>query len=714
MKKCFFLLVVLLATICPNKMHACGGEAPEWYDADLFRITPSYSVSDIAYMNSTLNETVDFWYGYLGKKVKRDDILTFFKEASEENLSEEGATKYPFVKAVLADNFATQYLRACLLLEEDTRIQWGYRPGCSECMERCTQWVAMAESVPQEFRYRMVFLKMRLAANRQDYETILTLWTSQAQSCPSATLKARMKGYAAHAYYKKGDLRKAMQIYAELGDRFSLDLCISHFVGEKGIRDLYNNRSDAKDKTWYYALQDYCNYYWEEGHNYWEGTLERDADVRADAARVRQLCQSHHGDADGDVWMSATAWLYLCEGQYGEAYELSSRVYEMSKDENVKQNAFRMMCLARVCSAPVKADENTLCLLANDYLQLLAWAEKELPLKGTDENMRKPIADLCPNFCFLEAAYKDKLTEYLDKQNLHAAHALTDNLSEQLTRRVWADLNNDDFTPSEMEAFVDACMTCEEAESFYDMLSKKKANDAYSKLLIKRSKADMMRMTDILGTKLMREGKYGRALQYLQKLTPNYLKTRPYQAYIANRKMKWDEPFRRTQFNEDWDYDMTYGENYKLQFCQDMVNRINALPTLSGNDLAKAEYEMAMLMFQASNKGDLFALCEFSMSVCDEPNKLCDQALVQLRNALKHVTAEPLRHKIYYGIASLPSSQNGLFWSLDFDWHDDERHYSFNLIHPARDAFDYLVRHRKEDPVTSQCDVIKWYAMRKK
>ncbi|MBQ0050181.1 MAG: hypothetical protein KBT12_08135 [Bacteroidales bacterium] len=710
MNKLFLFFWAILVLILPSKTLACGGEAPEWYDADLFRIVPSYSVNDAAYRNTSLNETVDFWYNYLGKKVKRDDILLFFREGTSKDLSNEGASAYPFVKAVMTQSFALQYLRACMLLEEDTRVEWGYRTRCSECLTTCTQWTKTAQNVPEAFHYRMVFLKMRLAANAKNYDEILTLWNTQAQSCPNAALLARMNGYAAHAFFEKGEVRKAMQIYAELGDRFSLDVCISSFVGEKGIRALYDSRTDANDKTWYYALQDYCNYCWESRYSYYEGEMEIDKETKKDMERVRQLCQSHHGDAEGAVWMSATAWLYLCESNYGEAYELAYRVHETSSDAVVKQNAFRMMCFASICNAPMKADNATLTRIANDYVKLMELANKELPIDHNQPNMHKPIADLCPNLCFVEAAYKDKLTKYLDSQKLFAAHALVDNLSEQLTRNTWFDLSDAEFIPSEMEGFVDATMSSEEAEAFMEMVTKKKANDVFSQAIIKRTKVDMMRLTDIVGTKLMRDGKYGKALGYLEKLTPKYLKTRPYQAYLANREMKWNKPFFRTQYQEDWDNEVSYGENYKLNFCRDMVQRINALPTLSGNELAKAEYEMAMLMFQASNKGDLFALSEFYMSICDEPNKFCDQALVQLRNALKHVTAESLRHKIYYGIASMPTSQNGLFWDLKYDWHDDQFHYAFNLFHPSRDAFEYLARHRTEDPVTANCDVIKRYA----
>lgn len=715
MKKRLIAVMALLMCMATH-IWACWTPA-EYEGGTSFRIVQPFPDFNSAYTNSTLGETVNFWFGYFKKSIKQDVIRDFFKEAPYDALDNENFASNPFAVAVKKDANASKYLRACLMLQGDTEERWEYRPE-GDCLGEAASMLKQMNSMPEVFASRVALLKMRVYTAQKDYEKVEKVWNSEGKSCSDKALQNRMRGYYAGVLYKQGKLTEAMSIYAELGDQVSMRWCVSKFIGYKGIKQLSEMQTADANVALQYALQDYVNYYWHKGGDsfyYDEEDLERVVgDVQKDANRMKQFCaEMAEKSSDKMIWLSALSWMELADGNNAEALSHAQQACKQKGTVLQKENAERILMLANLRNAPIVMNEKVLKALANDFQTLCTRSEEEIASKDAkvspdDLTYRYDNVAFCPNYCFLMDTYKPALDEYFKKNHLVHGQVIADNMCDQILSKSYEGAASK-WQQNWFEA-LDSSFGLEDVASFCEAIKKKKFADAFAQQLGKKFDCDTQVLNDLVGTKCMREGKYGQALNYLNQLTPNYITSTNYRAYLATRNFGYKVMFQRSQYKEvDEEMIVPTATNFKAEFCKDMVDRINALSSLTGDEKAKAEIEMAHRMFQASNMGDLWALSEFGWSSANTtPNKLCAQARVQLNNALKDCQSEAVRFDVYYGLASVPTGEP--FWSLDYDWDEQVSVYKFTRFHPSRAAFDYLVSHRNVRDIVSTCDVLRNYA----
>lgn len=714
MKK-FIIMVTALVLCFSSKVSACM-ECAMWEGSSSFHIVKPHPDYDVSYMKSNENETVNFWYNYLNKKVKQDVIRDFFNNTYCAGFLKGEYEENAFTELVKKDAFAWKYLTACFAVQDANVESWDYEP-TEKSADKARQLLAGLKDVPSAFEYRVSLLKMRVYALLHDYNKIEKEWNDKAQHCTDKALANRLKGYYASFLFQKRDYASALRIYNELGDLQSIRWCVYHYVGYNGIKSLADNPSPENQITLQYALQDYANFY-SCNDNITGPTHLLDGvetDVQKDGARIKALCKEMVGKrpADDILWLSVLAWMNLKDGDYNLALDCAQEAMKRKGTPTQKENAERILLLAKLHTAPIVSNDKFLKDLADDYMLLCNRALNELPDGDeipSDDDYRNYYSTYCPNYCFLMDAYKPLLVDYLSKhsckQGLFVAYNLSDQILAKSHEGSWSAWSDEMFRELNHNASM------EEAVTFYECMKSKNANDVFAQQLIKKVKVDDQVMIDLVGTKMMREGKYGQALLYLKKLTPKYLASTNVRAYLHERKFTFEDPFRRTQRGEvDEEMVLDGSENKKVEFCETMVNLINKNKTLSGDMKAKNEIEMAMRMFQASNYGDLWALSEFGVSLeeYEVPNKLCAQARVQLNNALKDCKTEKMRFDIYYGLACVPVGEER-FWTLNQDWDTNELHYKFMMFHPAVSAYEYLIQHRNVRDLTKTCDVLKWYA----
>lgn len=713
MKK-ILLLVMAMLTSVSTKMMACWSPA-EYEGGTSFRIVQPFPDYDTAYRGSALDETVSFWYNYLKKSVKQDDIKAFFESAPHTAMTDEEYNNNAFLLAVKKDAYAAKYLSACLALQGTFTDSWVYSDQ-EECMNKAVRLVNELDSnVPVAFEYRMTLLKMRLNYARGNYNEVEQLWTEKGTNCTDKALHNRMKGYYAGVLYHKELYSQAINLYAELGDQLSMRWCISQFAGYKGIKTLIDNRTSENDQAVYYALQDYANYYYNNSYDqdYASGNDER-KELKSDGNRVKQLCLEMVDKSKSDkiVWLSAVAWIELLDGHNSVALKYATDAMKQKGTTLQKENAERIMMLARLKCAPTMPDDKTLKQLASDFMTLYTRSMNEFPAdireRETNE-YRSYFRAYCPNYCFLMDTYRVKLIEYFQNHKMVQATLITKNLCEQILSK--SEEGSYSAWSQEWFCYLDRDVTLEDAAAFTETVKTKKCADVYSQQLIKKFDGDDQIMHDLMGTKCMREGKYSLALNHFNQLTSAYMSGTHYRDYLLSRSLETRKPFERSErnYHEDGE-NIVVSVNIKAQFCQQMIDRINALNNQSGDEKAKNEIEMAKMMFQASNMGDLWALSEFGITNEDymQPNKLCAQARVQLNNALKDCKSEAVRFDAYYGLACVPTGER--FWTYEIDWNSRTGIYRFTSFHPARAAYDYLKSHRNIRDLVSTCDVLKWYA----
>ena len=733
LQHCLSVALFLAACFMPTRVAACFSD-PSWSWGPTFQIVKAYNNDDLAFRSTSLNETVDFWYGYLRHSVDREIILTFFQSADIDNWEEDQKSN-AFVQKLKADAFALKYLKACLQLQSGTSESWDY--SANEAMRAAAaKSVAQMQTVPAAFKYRVALLKMRLYASQDDHDKIFKVWSLDGQNCPDAALKKRLDGYYASALYAEGRYKEAMAIYTAIGDERSMNMCISHYAGYEGIKQLAEEGDQSQ--MLYYAIQDYANHYCVSLYNQYEDDeyyqseeyIEEAKDQRQEADRIKQLCRAHQNDKDKQVWLSLMAWMELTDKHNAEALDLALKVLREKVDDMQRDNAQRIVMLARLRMASSVANEKEAKQFADDFMALCNLSKQELntPYTVNEDNYYSIYQDeeFCnhrPNFCFLMSTYSPVLVKYFKSQHLVHSQFCAQMLTEEVERMYystnpdyiemmkanalgtnWFHTLNDEASPADISSLMTALET-------------KKSTEAFAKNLLKNCEYDKQAFNDLMGTKLLRSGQYAEAIGYLQTLLSDYISGNAYQLYLAIRSYKSELPFKRCQYRDPYfdDEPTTNNRNYKLEFCQKMVDLKQKMQAANGEEKAKLEIEMAGRMYQASSHGDLWALSNYSWSAYkSEDDALCTQARSILHNALSDCTSKQTRLLVYYGLAAIPAGKEP-FYALEYDWESEQFKYSFTKeYHPARQAYDYLKAHASESPLTSECDVIKWYAIHTK
>lgn len=722
------LFLLFLAALCLHNIQtkACLFD-DSWYWRNSFLIVKPYSNCDDCFRGSTFGETVDFWYRQLGGKVTKQNIQSYFEGASYNSFDEDLRVN-PFLLEVKKDAFALKYLKACLQLQSSTEESWDYERS-EDGLHAAAQTLRTFTSVPSNFIYRVALLKMRVYAAQKDYRLVLQVWNTTAKNCTDESMKRRLMGYYAYALYSQKNYKEALRIYTAIGDERSMNMCISHFAGYANMKKLADEAQPG-DETLYYAMQDFANNYcWgnEEEAYLSEDQLQERRDKRSEANRLKQLCREHINGKDKAMWLNFWAWLELCDSNNAQAMQIAEQAVAAKGTALQQENAQRILMLARVRQASVFTNENELRQMAEDYRSLLALAEKEIKTPTATKEayykgsyLGEETSYQNPNFCFMVDTYHNALQEYFTKQKLFQASICEMILTQQMRENFYkaqyeASQEGSLFTDCGGEWFskLNNQASISELHAWMEALKNKKGSDAFTNSLIKRCDCSELQLNDLMGTKLMRNGKYSEALPYLKALTADYIRSVRYQNYLSVRRYNKARPFDRTQYQEVDDYQRSVdSRNYKAEFCQKMVDDILRVSSLSGDEKARLEMDMAGRLFQASSEGDLWAIGDFAWSAERSGEDLfCNQSRNMLRKALSDCTSGPTKLMIYYGLAAVPAGEDP-FYTLDYDWDAKTYTYTFEMFHPAREAYDYLRIHRSESQLTSRCDVLKWYSRR--
>ena len=192
---------------------------------------------------------------------------------------------------------------------------------------------------------------------------------------------------------------------------------------------------------------------------------------------------------------------------------------------------------------------------------------------------------------------------------------------------------------------------------------------------------------ELIGTKLMREGKFEKAIGYLENLPQSMLQEQGIAPYINLRSFS-----KRDFEREDYSYlnsgDIKEYRNVKLEFCRDMADKTKMLHSLRGNQLSDMAYEIANKCFQASPAGDLWALSEYSWSSVDiHYNNLNKLAIEYLRLAIQNTTDMQRLKKCYYGLAAVPQEEAIKYY---YNW--DTKTYVFDLHGSELEGYDWLAK----------------------
>lgn len=256
-------------------------------------------------------------------------------------------------------------------------------------------------------------------------------------------------------------------------------------------------------------------------------------------------------------------------------------------------------------------------------------------------------------------------------------------------------------------------------------------NSRFEALMLDSLSHDRDYFNDLIGTHLLREGRFAEAIPYFELISLAFLNRQNIACYAACRSYKKERWFNNQSFIGDrYNPNASYsrwrrtgpkadgGEptptsllrNVKLDFCREMVQLeadFKAQP--AGEARCATAYRLASALYQASYHGDCWFLSHYGKSTA-EPTPigavdLADLALHYLK-AARTTTNPDLRVKVLYAEAFIPLdpmcvAEYNENYDLIWQWRPQSRQFKAML-----DLYRWKRTHKVLPHYVTYCDVL--------
>ena len=685
------LLAIAIMLFCCGKALACGGDnwGPDMCD-HFCLVQPldpeKTGVSDV-------DESTEFWYDYIGRTVSRDRLKEAIENANANDYDDPGSSENALVAALYGrgDTNALNYLRLNhkLYTLNTWMNRWDYERPTPDQYNKLVYEIASLQTT-DKLTERIVYLRMRALFCAKRYDDVETNWKNFASKWKESPLKRRARGYMGGVYYQRGQYAEALEIFDANGDQRSINKCVSRLLDPDKLEAYYEKNRDSRVIG--YVMQDYANYIFHAMTNGGEGG-EIWPQVRNDYNKMLAFAErvvKEKKVKDLALWQDFVGFLYYSAKNDDKAYEAFSKVEKMKATVQEKEFARYFKFLASF-NATDRPDNYTDYLLAETENLLDAQDKQYADEEYTKNHVN--VYEIC-SFDLPTRLYK-----YCNSLGNEHAKMLVISIFQNV-------FTLDDNWCVYYDELIDHVWSADKVIEFYNKLKNPPAGDKLVAGLTKMSRTDLTpSVQELIGTKLLREGDFEKAIGYLENLSQELLKNQGIAPYLNLRTVSKHD-FDRENYDYMDSEDIKEYRNVKLEYCRDMAARMKKLATLQGDQLADMAYEMANLCFQASPAGDLWAISEYSWSGADiHYNNLNKMAIDLLHLAIKNTNDFQRLKKCYYGLASVPQRENYKFY---YNW--QTRTYTLNAFGSELEGYEWLAKNLpRNDELRRNCDWLNSY-----
>lgn len=692
MKK--YLILSLLA-VAALQAWACGG----W-------VRPNY------YMFSVFNrdmmkdpfaqETKQYWVDYTGGDESAEyscDILDMVKPEEfdkSDNLIIRTARKR-------GDTETLNYLRLLVkYLNNDGSddSEWNYPTKEQLAQRKATlqQVLKQAQAYKgTKYKNQYALLVMRCNMTAGNHQANINYWEKSARRLKDNVYKRWMKGIYAGALYNTGKKDRACEIYAELGDMTSIKYCMRKKRNLKGIKEEY--ATNPNSHTLIFLVQDFVNNTQE--------TLDNGSDPEimryVEATGIYENEMNDFIDFAGKVlaekktkspamWEAARGFINYMAGNQDDAIKQLTNAQKLDGTQRMRDNARACLMLASIKSAQP----------TNEYFDYMLGEYKWLEQKaGYDKDHY--ATDPHYNDVFERVTYDALVPQYYHWGMPNQATALLGMASR-----------NNEYS-SEYSCQLDS-LSSSDFEGFKHYLDNGTSN-AFERWVASYCEIDNTKFNDMMGTKLVREGEFQAAINYLEQVPLSYISEQGISYYMARKdynKVIWMKRQFLSFLNEELTPVTT---NAKLQYCRDMVALDNQIANSNGEVRNELLYKKANMLFQASHKGDCWYLAHYQNGVYAEKLRSEYDFIGTARRLLVaagHDTENiDLKQRCIFAQSFIAAESFGYCVTSVYDWDSKKYTYTFdNEQYPHIRSLELLLDFVNKDgnpnaDYMTKCDVIK-------
>ena len=572
-----FIITNLWAIMVVPMLACAGGWTTNYY---LFSVYQRTDFSDR--MDAITREN---WKAYLG--LGEDKYFWF----SADDIIKAALAKNDPLMVSYVQNL-DKYLK-CTRVESRKLYQWNY-PTKEEIDGQKRDLQAIRTYAQGKLKTRLrsqhALLYMRCNMLLGQHKENIDFWEQTANGYIETVYKDMMKNIYAGALYKTGQESKAGEMFAEQGDYASLMTLYYKKRSFAAIRDVY--MKDPNAKVLPFLLQDFVNNAQEA-----DDATKSESEVlgklyirelsKKEVLQMRDFCQQvvKEGKTETPVlWQSAKAWLEYMFGSKQLAYADIQQAINMNGTERMQDNARIINLYISLAEAPESQDYDN-------------WLAKELQ--------------------WLSQKEKDNEDEwYYGNAHTRLTHQVMVKRYESHPERAIALLQ--EGKSWRYGECIDT-MKVEKLEKFFLYTLKTPQTDLDKYLKTCLAKEEFV-LEDLIGTKYMRLCQWDKAIQWLKDIPASYYDKQGYAVYAANRRYNLGPWIKRQWLKEDVLYngrEWKLGINPKLVYAKEMQKMEGELNVLTGEELKKQCYELAVRYAQASYTGDCWFLMRNGKSVMD-------------------------------------------------------------------------------------------------
>ena len=626
-----FLVISLLA-VAVLPARACFSEGPT-HHYYMFDVLPRDS-----YAQRTDSLLQAYWQKTLGEDHARDVFYSYTREW--------------VMKKVKGDKELTAYLthlyrytEVCEQLHE----LWSY-PTKAQLAQR-RQWLNAMIAAQKNYRgkrFQAQYALLRMRAHLllgQDAQN-MTFYQQTGIRHKGSVYGEMMRNIYARALLKAGRMTESANIYAEQGDWTSIAWAVRKYRNLAGIKKIYASNPNALCLQ--YLVQDFVNNVQEsidtDDKDYIE-TVGRRQILRQEARDFIAFASQVQSRTPA-LWLTAIGMLQYDLGQSRQAVATLDKALAAQGTPEMKRCARAIRLLSEAHHAPLTP-------------AFSAYAQRELQQMGYCHATERIV-------------WHELIPKYRQAGRPEVAAAMLSMMNEMEKRALrskrHAEASEDDFSYNADYASYNEFYCCLDTMSTDALRStaayvQSSPTDVLEKWVVEQSYRDADFWNDLIGTRLIAQGKWDEAIPLLEKVPLTFISRQNISWYMTHR----DYTRPRWFFHERVSWERMYEtegpgkgvakHNLKLQFCRDVIN-LEAQHRLAREEQRpQLAYDLAVRLVQASHAGDCWFLTHYGHSIADTvatgEKDYLRQAATLLAEAAKSTDKE-LRLQSLYALAWLP------------------------------------------------------------
>ena len=688
-------------------------------------------------------ETLDFWSGYVDGKVSRKDIKDFFDKTSQEN-SIEGATDNNFYKYLKSSNdkAALDYIDKCLQLGSLVKVYqddlWDYETPDPEGILR---FVSTLDNVSTKdvFKPRYELLKIRSYGAIKDNEGVMKVWKKNENMKMPQALRDRFNGYVGGVLYREGKYEEALDYFCRAGDANSISWCIDKLAGSANLANLYDHNPNSPAIP--YIMEDFMNYLIAATH---AGRVDMISDevapedeeytvfddkiaemkskegynIDADRNDMALLCRrvlEEGKTVNPQMWAMSLGVLQCLGKDYAEGLATLQSAHQLKGTPATERNLRNFYLWALLLNSgrgDAEVDSRFVREMKSFYNSVVTDANRMMRDYGKEARKKKK-----------EYSYPDS-EEFKFFTNFMAEEGVAHFSETGNNSRAMAFLGMLDDLPAlepgdgflvKLRDMIDRSKNKNNGKEFLLYMNNDVPENEIDRLLIPYARKYKDLANDAIGTRLMREGNFEEALQYLSQVDPKWIRTQAIFPYLKTPYASEYYDFQKSERYRNLDLSRS-NTNFKAEFCGDIIDAMDEYASLTGDEKAMKAFEIAGLCHFATPEGDGWALSNYTWSCYDQVNEFTKMAKQWLDKALRDATTDRTRMLAYYGLLSLPTgSGDDISYPIGRSYDYKTGKTSYYVDQPTsqqREALTFISQHWGQSDNMYQinrCDVLKSY-----